>query len=144
MLEALGVVWRASSTTLVMTPLGALLICDDGSASDVVASSEPSSAQAILDEAAPKSIDATQLSTTTTTTTSTTTTTTTTNAGSNAMRVSELNATSGHIIVETNFRIYAYTSSPLDIAILSIFATPAVRLPNLCVAAITRDSIVRL
>lgn len=37
-------------------------------------------------------------------------------------------ATRGHVIVETNFRIYAYTDSPIDIAILSMFIQPTVRL----------------
>lgn len=47
----------------------------------------------------------------------------------------------GHVIVETNFRVYAYTESPLHIAILSLFMQPLVRLPNLCVGSITRDSV---
>lgn len=47
----------------------------------------------------------------------------------------------GHLIVETNFRVYAYTSSPLDVAILRLFSRPSVRLPNLVVGAITRESV---
>jgi cytolysin (calcineurin-like family phosphatase) len=37
-------------------------------------------------------------------------------------------ATRGYVIVETNFRVYAYTDSPIDIAILSMFIQPTVRL----------------
>ncbi|KAK4547552.1 hypothetical protein LTR36_000509 [Oleoguttula mirabilis] len=47
----------------------------------------------------------------------------------------------GYIIVETNYRLYAYTSSPLPISILSLFATLHTRYPNLITAKITKSSI---
>ncbi|KAE8213785.1 hypothetical protein CF327_g2735 [Tilletia walkeri] len=47
----------------------------------------------------------------------------------------------GFIILETNYRLYAYTSNPLRIAVLSLFATLRARYPNLVVGSLTRDSI---
>ncbi|KAK3703688.1 RNA polymerase II transcription factor B 52 kDa subunit [Vermiconidia calcicola] len=47
----------------------------------------------------------------------------------------------GYIIVETNYRLYAYTSSPLPISILSLFCTLQTRYPNLITAKITKSSI---
>ncbi|EPS36518.1 hypothetical protein H072_9939 [Dactylellina haptotyla CBS 200.50] len=47
----------------------------------------------------------------------------------------------GFLIIETNYRLYAYTSSPLQIAVLNIFAKLISRFPNLVTARITRDSI---
>ncbi|KAI9202581.1 transcription factor Tfb2-domain-containing protein [Polychytrium aggregatum] len=47
----------------------------------------------------------------------------------------------GFIIVETNFRIYAYTDSPLQIAVLSLFVEPKSRFVNMIVGALTRDSV---
>eukprot|EP01112_Ceratiomyxa_fruticulosa_P013940 TRINITY_DN3954_c0_g1_i1.p1 TRINITY_DN3954_c0_g1~~TRINITY_DN3954_c0_g1_i1.p1 ORF type:complete len:509 (-),score=85.55 TRINITY_DN3954_c0_g1_i1:75-1601(-) len=47
----------------------------------------------------------------------------------------------GYIIVESNYRTYAYTSSPLKIALLFMFVTPQYRLPNLAVGIITRESV---
>ena len=47
----------------------------------------------------------------------------------------------GHIIVETNYRVYAYTSSPLELAILRFFVRPEYRLPNVFVGALTRESV---
>jgi transcription initiation factor TFIIH subunit 4 len=46
-----------------------------------------------------------------------------------------------HIVVETNFRVYAYTGSPLQISLLCLFIVPEYRLPNLLVGTITRESI---
>ncbi|VDK85277.1 unnamed protein product [Dibothriocephalus latus] len=48
----------------------------------------------------------------------------------------------GYILVETNFRLYAYTDSPLRTALLSLFSKIRARYPNLVVADITRDSII--
>ena len=45
-----------------------------------------------------------------------------------------------HVVVETNFRVYAYTTSPSRRVILSLFATIERVLPNLVVAAVTRSS----
>lgn len=63
----------------------------------------------------------------------------------------------GFIILETNYRIYAYTGSldrcpgsarpdlrldnPLQTAVLNLFVTLKSRYPNLVVGAITRDSV---
>lgn len=47
----------------------------------------------------------------------------------------------GFIIVETNYRVYAYTNSLLQIAILSLFTRLRTRFPNLVSGKITRHSI---
>lgn len=47
----------------------------------------------------------------------------------------------GYIIVETNYRVYAYTESPLQIALLSLFCELLYRFPNLVVAVLTRESV---
>ncbi|KAH9818986.1 transcription factor Tfb2-domain-containing protein [Melampsora americana] len=47
----------------------------------------------------------------------------------------------GFLILETNYRTYAYTSNPLQIAILNLFITFKSRFPNLVVGSITRESI---
>ena len=52
-------------------------------------------------------------------------------------------AAQGFIIVETNFRVYAYTSSPLQIALLSLFVNLRSRHPNLVTGKITQNSIQR-
>eukprot|EP01122_Echinamoeba_exundans_P016495 TRINITY_DN8379_c0_g1_i1.p1 TRINITY_DN8379_c0_g1~~TRINITY_DN8379_c0_g1_i1.p1 ORF type:complete len:544 (+),score=89.45 TRINITY_DN8379_c0_g1_i1:96-1727(+) len=44
------------------------------------------------------------------------------------------------IIVESNFMLYAYTDSEILIALLDLFAEVSTRLPNLCIAQITRRS----
>ncbi|KAK4166594.1 putative RNA polymerase II transcription factor B subunit 2 [Cladorrhinum sp. PSN259] len=47
----------------------------------------------------------------------------------------------GGIIVETNYRLYAYTSSPLQIAILNLFSRLNMRWPNMVSARLTRESV---
>lgn len=47
----------------------------------------------------------------------------------------------GFIIVETNYRLYAYTSSPLLISIISLFADLKTRYPNLITAKLGKRSI---
>jgi transcription initiation factor TFIIH subunit 4 len=71
------------------------------------------------------------------TTTTTTTTTTTMAAEANEPMILD----DGYIIVETNFRIYAYTSSPLQIKLLSLFVALQYRLPNMVVGMITRQRV---
>ncbi|KXT09268.1 hypothetical protein AC579_2128 [Pseudocercospora musae] len=69
-----------------------------------------------------------------------TSTTTTTSASSN----DDLGASAndkGFIILETNYRLYAYTNSPLLISILSLFASLHTRYPNLVTAKITKTSV---
>ncbi|KAL9615309.1 MAG: hypothetical protein Q9167_000280 [Letrouitia subvulpina] len=77
-------------------------------------------------------------------------TTLTSDAG--ALRISSvsfdngLNASSdgkGFIVIETNYRLYAYTSSALQIAILGLFARLSIRYPNMVAGKITRESIRR-
>lgn len=47
----------------------------------------------------------------------------------------------GFVIVETNYRVYAYTSSPLKQSILRLFIQCDVLLPNMIVGTITRASV---
>ncbi|XAR59606.1 hypothetical protein NMG60_11015498 [Bertholletia excelsa] len=47
----------------------------------------------------------------------------------------------GFIVVETNFRLYAYSSSRLHCEILRLFSRVEYQLPNLIVAAITKESL---
>jgi len=51
------------------------------------------------------------------------------------------NNETGFLIIETNYRMYAYTDSPLQIAVLNLFSRLISRFPNLITARITRDSI---
>ncbi|KAK5716817.1 RNA polymerase II transcription factor B 52 kDa subunit [Elasticomyces elasticus] len=65
----------------------------------------------------------------------TTVTTTTTSHNNNTA------GEKGYIILETNYRLYAYTSSPLLISILSLFTSLRSRYPNLVTAKLTKTSI---
>ncbi|KAK2148342.1 hypothetical protein LSH36_501g01137 [Paralvinella palmiformis] len=47
----------------------------------------------------------------------------------------------GYIIVETNYRVYAYTESPLQVALLALFCEMLYRFPNLAIGNITRDRV---
>ncbi|KAK7466318.1 RNA polymerase II transcription factor B 52 kDa subunit [Stygiomarasmius scandens] len=47
----------------------------------------------------------------------------------------------GFIILETNYRVYAYTDNPLQTAVLNLFVSLKYRFPNLVVGSITRESI---
>lgn len=47
----------------------------------------------------------------------------------------------GYIVVETNYRVYAYTNSDLQVSLIGLFAEPLYRFPNLAVSLITRDSV---
>ena len=49
----------------------------------------------------------------------------------------------GFIVIETNYRLYAYTSSNLQIAILTLFTRLMTRYPNMVAGKITRESIRR-
>jgi len=46
----------------------------------------------------------------------------------------------GFLVVETNYRIYAYSDSNLQIALLGLFTDVLYRFPNLCVGIVSRDS----
>ncbi|KAJ3415381.1 RNA polymerase II transcription factor B 52 kDa subunit [Chytridiales sp. JEL 0842] len=45
------------------------------------------------------------------------------------------------IIIETNFKLYAYTQSPLQIAVLSLFCSLRARFANMVVGHLTRESV---
>lgn len=47
----------------------------------------------------------------------------------------------GFIIIETNFRLYAYTNSPLQIAVLNLFVHLRSRFANMVAGNITRESV---
>ncbi|EGN99192.1 hypothetical protein SERLA73DRAFT_90464 [Serpula lacrymans var. lacrymans S7.3] len=47
----------------------------------------------------------------------------------------------GFIVLETNYRIYAYTDKPLQTAVLNLFITMKYRFPNLVVGMLTRESV---
>ncbi|KAK6582433.1 hypothetical protein PZA11_004841 [Diplocarpon coronariae] len=47
----------------------------------------------------------------------------------------------GFIIIETNYRLYAYTNSPLQIAVLALFTRLGVRYPNMVTGRLTRRSV---
>ncbi|WCJ27011.1 General transcription and DNA repair factor IIH subunit TFB2 [Euphorbia peplus] len=49
----------------------------------------------------------------------------------------------GFVMVETNFRLYAYSTSKLHCEILRLFARVEYQLPNLIVGAITKESLYR-
>jgi transcription initiation factor TFIIH subunit 4 len=49
----------------------------------------------------------------------------------------------GAVILETNFKLYSYANSPLQIAILSLFVQLKSRFNNMVLGQITRDSIRR-
>ncbi|KAK3075113.1 RNA polymerase II transcription factor B 52 kDa subunit [Teratosphaeriaceae sp. CCFEE 6253] len=78
--------------------------------------------------------DAPALPNTTSSTLSTTPTPSTTSASANPDE-------KGYIILETNYRLYAYTASPLLISILSLFTALRSRYPNLVTAKLTKSSI---
>ncbi|RKP13822.1 transcription factor Tfb2-domain-containing protein [Piptocephalis cylindrospora] len=49
----------------------------------------------------------------------------------------------GFIILETNYRLYAYTDSPLKIAILNLFCSLKARFANMVSGSVTRESVRR-
>ena len=59
----------------------------------------------------------------------------------NALR--SASGSKGFIVIETNYRLYAYTSSPLQIAVLALFAKLNTRFPNMVSGRVTRSSICR-
>ncbi|XP_029022748.1 general transcription factor IIH subunit 4 [Betta splendens] len=71
----------------------------------------------------------------------TTTTTTTTFSSSSCMTSTLSTGETGFIVVETNYRIYAYTNSELQIALVALFSEMLYRFPNVVVAQITRESV---
>lgn len=63
-------------------------------------------------------------------------------ANSNATTFSQ-DLVTGAVIIETNFKLYSYANSPLQIAILSLFVHLKSRFNNMVLGQITRDSIRR-
>lgn len=49
----------------------------------------------------------------------------------------------GFLVLETNFKVYAYTANPLQIAVLNLFVHLKARFPNFVTGQITRESIRR-
>lgn len=62
-------------------------------------------------------------------------------ASSKLQQSDDTNYDKGYIIVETNYRVYAYTDSKLQISLLALFTELLYRFPNVTVGVITRDSI---
>lgn len=60
-------------------------------------------------------------------------------AGATSLSLNSTNT--GFIILETNFRLYAYTDSPLQIAVLNLFVSLKSRFANMVSGNITRDSV---
>lgn len=91
----------------------------------------------------------TRLATTLTSDSSTTLSATNTTIGSSLSSTSSEQPASssgtskGFIIVETNYRLYAYTSSPLQIALLSLFVNLRSRHPNLVTGKMSKASVQR-
>lgn len=50
-------------------------------------------------------------------------------------------AARGYILVETNYRVYAYTQTSLQVALLGLFTELLYRFPNLVVGVLTRESL---
>lgn len=47
----------------------------------------------------------------------------------------------GHLLLETNYRLYAYTQSNLQVALLGLFTDLIYRFPNMVVGVLTRESV---
>ncbi|XP_028161389.1 general transcription factor IIH subunit 4 [Ostrinia furnacalis] len=47
----------------------------------------------------------------------------------------------GYLVAETNYRVYAYTQSNLQVALLGLFTELVYRFPNLVVGVLTRESV---
>lgn len=61
--------------------------------------------------------------------------------GTGAVALSSGAVQQGFIVLETNYRIYAYTDNPLQTAVLNLFITMKYRFPNLVVGMLTRESV---
>ncbi|XP_059899081.1 general transcription factor IIH subunit 4 [Gadus macrocephalus] len=62
-------------------------------------------------------------------------------SSSNPMDVAPGTVDTSFIVVETNYRIYAYTSSELQIALVALFSEMLYRFPNVVVGTVTRESV---
>ncbi|KAL4629633.1 general transcription factor IIH subunit 4 [Arapaima gigas] len=63
------------------------------------------------------------------------------NTSSASMPITPGTGDSGFIVVETNYRLYAYTNSELQIALVALFSEMLYRFPNVVVAQVTRESV---
>ncbi|KAI8367654.1 RNA polymerase II transcription factor B subunit 2 [Radiomyces spectabilis] len=61
--------------------------------------------------------------------------------GGKAPATDEEEGDQGFVILETNYRVYAYTESPLQIAVLNLFVHLQSRFQNMVAGLITRDSV---
>lgn len=59
------------------------------------------------------------------------------------LNAKNISSTKGFLIIETNFRVFAYTNSDLQIAILSTFSELNCRFENVSIGLITRESVRR-
>jgi transcription initiation factor TFIIH subunit 4 len=64
-------------------------------------------------------------------------------AESRAVTASSAASSQGFLLLETTFRLYAFTSSSFHAALLSLFTRLDVRLPNLLVGTLTKESVRR-
>lgn len=62
-------------------------------------------------------------------------------SGNEATMSSAIDGQPGFLIVETNYRVYAYTDNDLYLKIISLFCKMLYRFPKMCVFLITRSSI---
>ena len=62
-------------------------------------------------------------------------------AGSSSGADASSTAGGGFLVLETNFRLYAYTSSPLWARVLKLFTHTEYLLPNLIVGSLTREAL---
>ncbi|KAF1932761.1 RNA polymerase II transcription factor B subunit 2 [Didymella exigua CBS 183.55] len=64
-------------------------------------------------------------------------------SSSSSSTSSSSSASQGFIIIETNYRLYAYTSSLIQMAIISLFCKLQHRFPNLISGKLTKESVHR-
>ncbi|KAM0751463.1 transcription factor Tfb2 [Meredithblackwellia eburnea MCA 4105] len=67
--------------------------------------------------------------------------TTLTSSAAPLVSASHADEEKGFLIIETNYKVYAYTSNPLQIAVLNLFVSLKSRFPNFVTGQITRDSV---
>ncbi|XP_058475123.1 general transcription factor IIH subunit 4 [Solea solea] len=66
---------------------------------------------------------------------------TTTSSSSSSLSTTPGTGEMGYIVVETNYRVYAYTTSELQIALVALFSEMLYRFSNVVVAQVTRESV---
>ena len=63
--------------------------------------------------------------------------------GTNCMIESAAHKDDSFIVIETNYRLYAYTDSPLQISVIGLFTQLTCRFPDMVVGIINRESVRR-